>query len=982
ADSGNGRIRRVDAATQQISTVAGTGGFSFGGDGGPATSARLNNPFGVSVAPDGDIYIADSGNHRVRRVDAVTRVITTVAGTGSTAYNGDGRPATLSSLSSPFMVDVDAAGNLYIADSGHHRIRKVDAVTGLISTIAGTGVAGFNGDGQLATATMINQPMGVRVTGKGDVVFADRENYRIRRVAAVTGLISTIAGSGINGFGGDGGPAVNALIGQSFHLDVDAGGNVEFGDRSNHRIRRVDASTGIIGTIGGIGTAADSGDGGPAINASFWFPYGPAISPDGLSAVTHNVVHRVRVIAPPAAPPRAPTAVTAVAGDGRIDVTWTPPAGAVSLYRATIAPGGATRVVTAPAVTFEGLPNGVEHTVSVEAFDGWAYGPPATSPSATPTSSDVPSAFDRYDATPTGPDFINSYLLAIASKAIYGDPHAPAEAQATVIEESFAELGLADVRFVDETTTDTQFVLGTHDDTIFVAFRGTTPGWDMLTDARISPFPIETTAGEAWAHTGFWLALESVYDRLTDELDLLRDANPDATVVLTGHSLGGALAELAALRLHEDGYPIDAVHTFGAPNVGGTELTDAFTTIGLDALTHRWVNDHDVVPMAFDVVPGYDDLGRTHVFLRGVDQPDLDATNEPAGHFGFFDHDLAIYAENLWRQITDRSLLPEPPDRLTDVINSFDTEHGLHGALAWATGIGGRSNDEVAVFLDESNVAFEEALAALLELIGLDRLIAILEAAFVVGPTTIAAAVAPSVEPGELIDLARALLAEYGLDAAALTDVLIAAGFDPVDVAALIAALFDGAMGDLADGLSALDDQLAEWAAALGFGGDAALLPADLAALFGVADVLDGVVLPTLDPAATAEQAASALESAGWELDWVTGGAGTLAPPSPSDQIQARRTITFDSLASLGNPLAPTADGLLGGLAGALSLTATGAWDGSLELELVIGADTSGFYVDPSTTITLAVDGNVVVADSETIAGALASITGTVTADV
>ncbi|MDP9465054.1 MAG: Ig-like domain-containing protein, partial [Actinomycetota bacterium] len=389
ADSGNSRIRRVDAVTQQITTVAGSGGFAFGGDGGPATSARLNNPFGVSVAANGDIYIADSGNHRIRRVDAVTRVITTVAGTGAAAFNGDNRAATTASLSSPFMVDVDVDGNLYIGDSGNHRVRRVDAVTGLISTIAGTGVAGYNGDGRPATTATVNFPMGVRIVSsgvsRGDIVFADRENFRIRRIDAATGSISTIAGTGANGFAGDGGDATDAVIGQSFHLNTDADGNVVFGDRSNHRVRRVDMGTGIIGTVAGTGAAADNGDGGPAINAAFWFPYGPTVSKDGLLAITHNIVHRVRVVAPPRSPD-PPSAVDAVAGDGRIDATWTAPSGPVSLYRARITPGGTTRIVTAPqtAVGFDGLTNGVEYTVSVEAFDGWSYGAAALSAPVVP----------------------------------------------------------------------------------------------------------------------------------------------------------------------------------------------------------------------------------------------------------------------------------------------------------------------------------------------------------------------------------------------------------------------------------------------------------------------------------------------------------------------------------------------------------------------------------------------------------------------
>jgi streptogramin lyase len=206
ADRSNQRIRRVDAVTGVITTVAGNGASGFSGDGGPATAANLSGPFGVAVDAAGNVLIADQNNARIRRVDAVTGVITTVAGNGAGGFSGDGGPATAASLSNPVGVAVDAAGNVLIADRSNQRIRRVDAVTGVITTAAGNGASGFSGDGGPATAASLSSPWGVAVDAAGNVLIADQSNSRIRRVDAVTGVITTVAGNGTFGFSGDGGP--------------------------------------------------------------------------------------------------------------------------------------------------------------------------------------------------------------------------------------------------------------------------------------------------------------------------------------------------------------------------------------------------------------------------------------------------------------------------------------------------------------------------------------------------------------------------------------------------------------------------------------------------------------------------------------------------------------------------------------------------------------------------------------------------------
>jgi sugar lactone lactonase YvrE len=245
ADTGNNRIRRVDGATGVITTVAGTGptgseAGSFSGDGGPAVNANLRFPSSVAVDASGNLYIADGGNHRIRRVDSVTGIITTAAGSGSFGFSGDGGPATDAQLA-PSDIAVDASGNLFIADANNNRIRRVDGATGVITTVAGTGTAGHSGDGGPATSASLFSPRGVAVDAAGNLFFAVASN-RIRRVDAATGIITTVAGSGASGFSGDGGPAISASLFGPAGVAVDAAGNLFIADFRNNRIRRVEAA--------------------------------------------------------------------------------------------------------------------------------------------------------------------------------------------------------------------------------------------------------------------------------------------------------------------------------------------------------------------------------------------------------------------------------------------------------------------------------------------------------------------------------------------------------------------------------------------------------------------------------------------------------------------------------------------------------------------------------------------------------------------
>jgi trimeric autotransporter adhesin len=238
ADTLNNVIRVVMKSTGLIERAAGTGAFGDGiGDGGAATSAGLSNPNGVTFDTSENMYIADTLNNRIRMVTTLTGIITTVAGTGSSGFGGDGGPATLAALNSPSGVAVDLSGNIYIVDTGFNRIRMVTKSTGIINTIAGTGSAGSGGDGGLATLAALNSPTGVAVDAVGNVFIADTNSYRIRMIMKGSGIMSTVAGTGLYGFSGDGGQAVTAMVSYPHGVAVDASGNMYIADTFNNRIR-------------------------------------------------------------------------------------------------------------------------------------------------------------------------------------------------------------------------------------------------------------------------------------------------------------------------------------------------------------------------------------------------------------------------------------------------------------------------------------------------------------------------------------------------------------------------------------------------------------------------------------------------------------------------------------------------------------------------------------------------------------------------
>ena len=291
ADSRNNCIRKINPSGL-ISTIAGTGTLGFSGDGGPATSAKLNFPWGVAVDGTGNIYIADSYNNRIRKVSS-TGIISTVAGNGIAGYSGDGGPATAAEFNRPNIIAVDNSGNIIIPDELNNAVRKVSPA-GIISTIAGTGVPGYTGDGGPATLAQLDYPTGVAVDCRGNIYFADDLNNVIRKINTA-GIISTIAGTGLAGFSGDGAAATTARMNGPTSVAIDYIGNIYITDENNFRIRKVTPS-GIISTISGNGIAGFNGD-GPAITAELNFPYGIAVLNDsGCLFIGDQENNRVRII--------------------------------------------------------------------------------------------------------------------------------------------------------------------------------------------------------------------------------------------------------------------------------------------------------------------------------------------------------------------------------------------------------------------------------------------------------------------------------------------------------------------------------------------------------------------------------------------------------------------------------------------------------------------------------------------------------------
>lgn len=301
----NHRVLRLDRESGEVATVAGTGTQGYSGDGGPATSAQLFEPYEVRFDRDGNMFFVEVKNHLVRRVDAKTKQISTVAGTGQAGFGGDGGLATKAQFKTPHSIALYESGDrreLYIADIGNHRIRCVDLNTGLIETIAGTGEKKLPVDGQVARGKPMVGPRALFVNGD-TLWIALREGHSVWRMELAgdeAGILHHVAGTGQRGFAGDGGPAKEAKFDGPKGIAIGPHGNVFVVDTENQAIRKIDTKTGIISTIAGDGPKARGygGDGGPATKAKLDRPHGVCVDRDGIIYIGDTNNHRVRRVVP------------------------------------------------------------------------------------------------------------------------------------------------------------------------------------------------------------------------------------------------------------------------------------------------------------------------------------------------------------------------------------------------------------------------------------------------------------------------------------------------------------------------------------------------------------------------------------------------------------------------------------------------------------------------------------------------------------
>jgi len=308
SDTGGNRIRKIDLAGN-ITTIANINGIAgLTGDGGSAVFAQIDQPSSIAIDGAGNVIFADTGNNVIRKINAVTGYISTIAGTlGSSGYTGDGHSATSALLSSPFGIAFDAGGNLYIADTGNNCIRKIDASTLNITTIAGNGTAGFSGDGGAAASAQFAQPWGLTVALNGNVYIADFGNNRVRKIDIATGIVTTVAGNGNSSYTGDGGGATAATLNSPTAVVTDPAGNLYIADSENNAIRKVNGVTGEIATIAGNGTALFGGDGFSATLAGLYKPYSLYLDGAGNLFLADRLDLRIREISATTASLQYPT---------------------------------------------------------------------------------------------------------------------------------------------------------------------------------------------------------------------------------------------------------------------------------------------------------------------------------------------------------------------------------------------------------------------------------------------------------------------------------------------------------------------------------------------------------------------------------------------------------------------------------------------------------------------------------------------------
>ena len=435
ADTSNNVVRRVAAGTGVITTVAGTGTAGYTGDGGPATSAQLTSPWGLALDGAGNLYIADTYNNRIRKVAAGSGIVSTYAGNGTLTYSGDNGPAMSAGISYPEGIAIDASGNLYIAESGSQHIRKVASSTGTITTVAGNGQYGYTGDGGAAASAKLGGPTGVAIDVAGNLYIADSNNNVVRKVTAGTGIITTVAGTGTAGYTGDGGPATGAKLYRPFGVAVDTLGNLYIADSYNMVIRKLTTSNGTITTVAGNGNAQTcfslGADGGAATSAALCIPESVSVDNAGNLYIVDTFRNRIRMVTTVSAVPTTPTAAptfTVSAGtysspqvvtitdstpgaaiyvtmDGTPSFTFSPGyrgpinvTGGVTINAIAVAPGYLTSKPSTATYTITSPPSDVITTVAGDGVHGFsgAGGPATNAEFGTPQGTALDSSGNLY----------------------------------------------------------------------------------------------------------------------------------------------------------------------------------------------------------------------------------------------------------------------------------------------------------------------------------------------------------------------------------------------------------------------------------------------------------------------------------------------------------------------------------------------------------------------------------------------------------
>jgi len=279
-----------------VTTIAGTGQNAYTGDGGPAQNAGLGGPFGVVIGPDKALYVCETTNHVIRRIDPQTGRISTGAGSGKKGYSGDGGPSTQARLNEPYEVRFDSAGNMFFVEMRNHIVRRVDAKTGIITTVAGTGQRGFSGDGGPATQAKLSVPHSITLDNAGNLYICDIGNHRIRRVELTTGIISTFAGTGERRRTPDGAALKGTPLNGPRALDFDGKASLYLALREGNAVYRIDLKTKTLHHIAGTGRKGYTGDGGDAKQARLSGPKGIAIGPKGDIYLADTESHTIRVI--------------------------------------------------------------------------------------------------------------------------------------------------------------------------------------------------------------------------------------------------------------------------------------------------------------------------------------------------------------------------------------------------------------------------------------------------------------------------------------------------------------------------------------------------------------------------------------------------------------------------------------------------------------------------------------------------------------